>query len=236
MPQRSTLPPAPGLGRQIGSEIEGMAGPAAGGDAETEAGASAALGCPPVLKQGQHGEVPITPAPMVAPAQPQRRTRVGRQPHADPVLGLAPHRISAPPQRRRAGTDAGKQVEHLQSSVAPGPGEALQPPEGGVVALPIGPGGIEADKNQPRPLRCPPPLQPPAVVAAGAEGGIPPASTSRGSFQRLDQSVGHGSQVGADLVQSKSGLVSGLNSVRLGCVATLKRTEAMDRLEPCQSR
>ena len=123
------------------------------------------------LQQGQHGPITAAPAALVAPAQPQRRSGLGRQSRPDPAVGVGTHRIVGPAQQRRRGRDPRKQVEHLQGAIAPAAGEAQQPPQGGVVADAIGPGGIETDEDQPWPLRRPLPLEPPAVAAAGAEGG-----------------------------------------------------------------
>ena len=164
--------PAPGLRLQISGQVEGMAGPATGGDPQAEAGASGSLGRQPGPQLGEHGPVPARPAAVVAPAQPEGSPRLGDDPSPQPGVGGGTHWIGGPAQRRRRRRDAGEQVEHLEGTVAPAPGEALQPPEGGIVAQPIGPGGVEADEDQPRPLGCPHPFQPPAVATAGAEGGL----------------------------------------------------------------
>ena len=96
---------------------------------------------------------------------------MGHQPLLQPGIGLGTHRIGGAAQHRRRRADAGKQVEHLEAAEAPALAKPHQPPQGGIVALATGPRRIEADEQQPWRGRLPHPLQPPAVAAAGAEGG-----------------------------------------------------------------
>ena len=163
MPQGLLVVPGEWLQRNIAGHIKGMAGLAGGGEAQGPETTP--------LQQGQHLLIAPPPGPLVAPAQPHRRLGIGYQPLLRPAIGLGAHRIGGAAQHGRRWADAGKQVEHLQAAEAPVLGKAHQPPQGGIVALATGPRRIEADENQSWRRRLPQPLQPPAVKAAGAEGG-----------------------------------------------------------------
>lgn len=163
MPQGLLVVPGEWLQRNIAGHIEGMAGLAGGGEPQGPETTP--------LHQGQHLLIAPPPGALVAPAQPEGGFRLGRQAPPDPGISLCPQRISYAAQHRRRWADARKQVEHLEAAVAPALGKTHQPPQGGIVALAIGPRRIEADEEQPWRRRLPQPLQPPAVLAAGAEGG-----------------------------------------------------------------
>ena len=125
--------------------------------------------------QFQHLGIPVAPAAAIAPAQPQTGARAIRQrlqPGLQPAIVLPPDRIGAVAQARGTGSNAGKQIQHLKAAIAPAPRKPLQTPQGGVIPLRRGQGGIEANEQQHGTGRIPAALQPPAVAAAGAEGGL----------------------------------------------------------------
>lgn len=147
-----------------------------------------------ILQLPQKPAIPLLPGTAVPPAQPKHRAWCElRHPPENPTLVLPPHRLARPPQQQRFWRHPGEKIQHLQTTESPVPGVAAEPPQGGIVAKAVGPGGIEADEQQPRSIWIPAAPQPPSVVAAPAEHRASlddrPTGRERSRPRRLWQAV-----------------------------------------------
>ena len=129
------------------------------------------------LQQIHHLLRTVKPATAIAPATPERPCLLVRPQLAPPQqrrVGIQPDGIAAPPQHRGRCRDAGKQIDHHQSVVAPVPCEADQTAQGGIVPLGISPRRIQSQKDQ-NPAPMPPTSrQPPTEASVGTDAGVRP--------------------------------------------------------------
>jgi len=129
------------------------------------------------LQQIHHLLRTVKPATAVPPATPERPCLLVRPQLAPPQqrrVGIQPDGIAAPPQHRGRCRDAGKQIDHHQSVVAPVPCEADQTAQGGIVPLGISPRRIQPQKDQNPAARPPTSRQPPAEASVGTDAGVRP--------------------------------------------------------------
>ena len=169
----------PVQGLQLGSTrgIEGMARMAGLGEGDRSHGHRC-------RRQGRQ-DLLIAAAPnaVVSPPQPDNTGWLPCRGHAagQPGIVLWAHGIGAAPQQSGGGTHPGKQIQHLHRPKAPAPGKAHDAAQGGIVAVGIGVGGIEAEEEQAGAIGLPHPLQPPAVTATGTQGSGSNSRTTRTS-------------------------------------------------------
>ena len=159
------------LGREGSGGIERMAGLTLRRQTQAQQPALA-VGLANQTLPHQLQQLPVAAAPgtLVPPPQPDGGPAV--QGPLQPAIVVGPHRIGSPPEQRGAGADAGKQVEHRHRTKPPLPRKTDDPAQGWIIPLGIGTGGVQTDEHQGRQPRLPLPPQPPAIVPAGAQGGV----------------------------------------------------------------
>ena len=143
----------PGLRTQRCGQIEGVAGMPSTGAAQTKRIGTSRGGAPipQIIQLSQEPLITPFEAAIGTPSQPQipawAMGPVPQPMHQHGIIGRS-HRPRMATQAGRRWSDQSKQIDHHQTSIAPGPGIAAQTPQGGVIASGIGVGRIQSAEDQ----------------------------------------------------------------------------------------